>query len=227
MRRKRSAAMLVIAILHLVFGGLGLLVSACAGSVAAIEASARPPTTAPGKVGPGVNTFQNRQDVLEAECEQRLPGFKVLKLGMIGFDVVLSILLIVAGIGLLVVQRWAQVLSVVYAILSIVQNTGYIFLQLAIVVPSIEAVARNQTVFSPPGYLAGMRVGAFAPVIFNALYLSYPCIVLIFMFLPSFRAAFRGEWRPKAKPRDSWEPPRDDWDERIRDREEDYRDRWR
>ncbi len=194
MRRKPTNAILVIAILHLVGGGLGLLGSLCGlgsllmmdslGSLPQPTFPTRPGQPAPPPMPPGPNELMKT-------LNEQVPGYRAFTFGTVGLGFLLDIMLLTAGIGLLKVQPWARRLSLVYAAISIVYHLGSLIYQLVWVMPAMQAVYAKTPM--PPGFSSLMTVssgiGAFAGLIF----IIYPIAVLVVMLMPSTAAAFRGE----------------------------------
>jgi hypothetical protein len=186
--KQRLTAVLVLGILHLVGGGLGLIVGLCGivgqmfkqGMAAMISAIPDPN----GELPTGMIT-----ELLSIPEEQAV-AWTDLVLG-----IVLSVLLIVAGIGLLSTRPWARILSLVYAPLSILDHVGFIVGTLLFVQPARQAVlekyARNNPGLMPAG--ASDRIGPVLEVFWAAVLLIYPIVVLVILNLGSVKAAFRGE----------------------------------
>ena len=102
---------------------------------------------------------------------------------------VFGLVLLTAGIGLLLTQNWARILSIVYAV------TAAIFIMAGSVVsyPFVQA-----TLAHFPAVPAGM-IGALTlmAVVFGTLLgLAYPVLLLIFMTRPKIIAAFGPEPPP-------------------------------
>src|SRR5262245_15705505 len=99
---QRPTSVTVIAILHFVFGGLGLLLGLCgAGIVAAGGGSAFP-------FQPPAQGQQAKQLEYQKEMQAAMAGSQGSQLGQLGADVAISVLMILAGIGLMKVRPWGR-----------------------------------------------------------------------------------------------------------------------
>src|SRR5438105_717931 len=116
MPRPRPTAVTIIGISNIVFGGLGVLCGLCGISAYALG----------GAVA--------GRDLVE-HMNQRIPGWYFWEVGKIAVGLLLSILLIVAGIGLLNMRKWGRVLSFVYAILTLPLQVGYVLFQFLLAIP--------------------------------------------------------------------------------------------
>lgn len=99
---------------------------------------------------------------------------------------IVSVALLAAGIGLLMLQNWARIVSIVYGIYSIV--AGLIGLGVTFsVFMSIFSQSNN------PSMKGTMIAVMFGGVFGGAIGLAYPVLLLIFMTRPRVIAAFRPE----------------------------------
>ncbi len=102
------------------------------------------------------------------------------------FGLVFALILVAAGIGLLLAQNWARILSIVYAIIDIV----YVLVGAVVNYHFMQAMTGQM-----PGVSSGMMavftaVGSVFGVIFG---LAYPVLLLIFMTRPKIVAFFEPE----------------------------------
>lgn len=95
--------------------------------------------------------------------------------------------LLVAGIGLLKMRSWARILSIVYAIYSIVMIIVSTVVNFFLLVQPLLAQAKSQ---SGPA-AAGAIGGAIGGTIGGCFGVIYPICLLVFMLLPKVSAAFR------------------------------------
>ncbi len=202
----RPTAVTVIAILHLIFGGLGLLCSL----IGLLMQSLIDPTMfmnmggAPPGGAPGVNP----QEMVK-QIQDRMPDYMhTVAIAHEAVGVLLSILLVVAGIGLLQMRPWARVLSILYAVVSILLKIAFAVYTIVLVVPVSREI--NQIMFQQwraqarnPQEQAMMQammnmadsmtvMQAFIPLVT----MVYPVVVLVIMLLGSTRQAFVGEVLP-------------------------------
>ena len=150
---------------------------------------------------------QEMQERMEKLQREKLPGYPATQYLSLGFDMVLSILMIVGGIGLVMMKSWGRMLSLAYAGLSILYHIYSLVYAYAFVVPLLntffeEEAARNKAL-AP--MVSAMKAVVIASPVLGAIVVIYPIVVIIIMMLPSVSAAFR------AKP--ELEAPADEYDE--------------
>ena len=147
--------------------------------------------------GPGQPDLS--QEKLEAGIARRVPWYKSFEAGMNGATLLLCALMIAGGIGLLKLQKWAHVLTILYAVLSILYHLVTLVYSLAFILPVtnefIDKVSGNHGM----GPMAtGARFGAVAGMLVAFAFILYPIIVLVVLLLPRVAAAFCGAGRPEA-----------------------------
>ncbi len=190
MPRQRTTPILVLAILHLVGGGLGLFFSlcGCGGLVMSNALSSVTPTfpTRPGQPPPPPNAAQIMQ-----YYDDHVPGYRAFTIGNIALSLLLDLLLIAGGIGLLKMQPWARWLSLVYAPLSILYHLASFLYSLILVMPATDKLyAQNPALAAMSSFITfASGIGVF----FALLIVIYPIAVIVILLLPSTSAAFRGE----------------------------------
>ncbi len=96
MHRNRPTVVLVMAIITIVFGGLGSLCGVCGLGFNSLYL-----TSSKG----GTSPFAGVADIGDF-IESRLPGYKAIEIGNAGLVLFFGIVLIAAGIGLLNMQSW-------------------------------------------------------------------------------------------------------------------------
>jgi len=104
----------------------------------------------------------------------------------IGLGLVASAALLAAGIGLLKLQPWARILSIVYAIYSMMMVlVGTVVNYVWLVQPLLAQAHKKQDAEAGAigGAIGGMAGGCFGMI--------YPILLLIFMLVPKVSAAFR------------------------------------
>lgn len=207
MPRARPTLLTVMGILNIVVGSLFLLLYICAGVGLLWMFTAR---DIPGMP---VNPFPDLLEFLRRE----LPSYIPVTIAVILLSFVLSVLLIVAGIGLLNVRRWGRVLSLVYSVFMIVVQLGHVIYLLAVANP---VLLRWQADFlRRMGAIAAPTSGAenVLEVIRAIALMVYAIVLLIIMLLPAAGAAFGGPRSP------GYEADRyadhDEYDRRRRDDE--------
>ncbi len=222
MARKRPTVLTVMGILNIVLGSLFLLCGLCGGVfLLAAFGGALDAKMFPG----GVNPLSDMWNFMKAE----VPGFAVFTIAEMVVSMVLSVTLVVAGIGLLGFRNWGRVLSILYGIVTIVVKVGSLVFAIAVVNP---ATARWQQDFQRRhGGAAGMGqqnmgdsyMNNISSVFGTAVSMTYGIVLLIIMLLPTVSAAFARKYkaddydvdrrddedddlRRERRPREDWEP---------------------
>jgi hypothetical protein len=194
--QERPTAVLVIAILHFVFGGLGLLggLGGCASilCMGAIFGAMPQPKQ-------GVNPMTEITRLYDS-----IPGFYPVMIGQSVVGAILGTVLIAAGIGLLKLRPWARTASIGYAIAEIVVTLAATVYTLSVVNPAVEKwmVEFNEKMSQqmgpgaggPPPTMPMMSGGSNTAItILSALVsVAYAVVVLVVMNLTPVREAFAG-----------------------------------
>jgi hypothetical protein len=213
MKQKRPGIVLTIAILHLVGGGLGLVLVLCSGIGLAMQSSMKSTMAAGNPQDPGVR--------VQAQLQQKIPSMQKAEVGAVIVNLVLSVMLIAAGIGLLAMHNWARILSIVYASLSILHKLGFLVFQLAVVYPVLSAFVDAEIQKMPPAQASGFAVGAkgayFGVLAVQTALIVYLIIVLAIMLMPSVKRAFAN--RPRRYHDDEDD---EDFGRRVSRRDDDF-----
>ncbi len=189
MARQRPAAVTVMGILNIVFGSLGLLCYIC-GGIGLLMLFNSNALNLPG----GINPFEDMKVFMSRE----VPAYWPIAIGQIVLGFIMSILLLVAGIGLLNMGGWARVLSIIYSIITILMQIGGLIFTLAYVNPAME---RWQQQFMgrvggrlPPGAMGGAdsTFNNLTSVVGAIIGMVYAIVLLIMMLQPRVSAAFSG-----------------------------------
>jgi hypothetical protein len=200
-------------ILNIVLGSLFLLCYLCNGVSLLMQTS---------NLNQGGGNDPGAELILQ--LQEEIPGFMVYQVSSSLLHLALSILLLTSGIGLLNVQRWARLGSIVYAVVTILVEIGALIYQLAFVNPVmnrvLEDILRRQHLRpggGPPisGLITIINV---VTVIVQILLMVYAIVLLIMMLRPSTAAAF-GAGPPPEEPLadrygeggDEYERRRDPW----------------
>jgi hypothetical protein len=194
MPAKRPTSVLVIAIFHFIFGAFGLI-GGLVGVGFGAYALSQPQSA------PGFKVTSNPPDVMDTMkyMDANVPGWRVYQLTSALLGLALSIALLAAGAGLILMKPWARYLSIAYAIGSILLQ-GCAMLYMIVYVTPVQVALYDQLppmAGIPPAQQQSMTtmsktIAGCTP--FGAvLGLIYPAAVLIVMLLPSVAAAFRGE----------------------------------
>ncbi|HEY7313586.1 MAG TPA: hypothetical protein VH643_29820 [Gemmataceae bacterium] len=183
MPRQRPTIVSIVAILHFVFGGIGLLCNLCGGLMDAMgtpqaQARAADPQQA------------RRKEVTEQVLSEKIPLYRAYTVGNRVSSLLSCLLMIASGVGLMLMQSWGRWLSVVYAALSILVNLVVLVYTIVFFTPAYEEVYRRLPPQSDQERIA-KDVAQVAGPGFACFVLIYPALVLVVMLLPSVGAAFR------------------------------------
>jgi hypothetical protein len=204
--KQRPAAVLVLAILHLVGGGLDLVGQLCSGAMQA--AWSGNPFSMQG--GAGQEPAIRLQKAIEA-----IPGQRAFTVGELGINLVLDAMLIAAGIGLLSMKPWARILSLVYAPLAILNRLGVFAYTLLVLMPAFDSLFAQELGRDPQTEVALQAASSFMrgimifSAVVNLVFVIYPIVVLILLNLFHVRAAFSGKSdvvRPALPEDEGWGP---------------------
>ncbi len=205
--KRRPASVLVLAILHLVGGGLDLVGQLCTGAMLAAGGT-NPFGGMQG--GAGQDPAVHLQKAIEA-----IPGQQAFTFGELAINLLLDVLLITAGIGLLSMKPWARILSLVYAPLAILNRLGAFAYTLLVLMPALDTIMVQELGRDPQIKTAlqaassFMRMAMVVSAIVNLLFIIYPIVVLIILNLSHVKAAFSGKsdvLRPALPEDEGWGP---------------------
>jgi hypothetical protein len=166
--RAKPVSLIVFGILNIVFGALGFC----------------------GTIGSAAILFlpaQAMQNNPMYEVMQENEGYRMfLAVGSV-IGVVMSIVLIVAGIGLIKAANWARLTSIGYAVFTLVYGViGIVANYIYLVQPMIEQHKPNDP------QTAGAISGAIGGLFGSAVGLIYPVVLFIFMLRRSAVEGTRG-----------------------------------
>lgn len=184
----RPTSVTVIAILQLVFGGLCGILTICGG---AMQATGFSDKMNQQNQGLGNNEQLQVQKDLQKKMEDAQPS-KILSLGG---PMVITLMMILSGIGLLSMQTWARTLALLYGgvhIAFILFNTAFYFLvTMPAITKAFESIKianeQQRTIYE------SMKIMLVVGGLMQLIVLIYPIIVLTLMSRPKVAAAFRGE----------------------------------
>jgi hypothetical protein len=216
MAKKKSTVAAVFGILQIVFGSLSLLL----GPLLYFSGAQQALTSWLSNLMKGPGQPDLSAERLMAEVVRRTPWFPTFEFGHQAVNLLLCVMMIVGGIGLLQMRRWAHRVTIVYALLSIVYTPAVAICAAATVTPvqmelTAEAMREEAKARGRPGPVPEAEmmenakpVAAIGGGICGSMMAIYPILVLIFMSLRSVRAVFSGVSLPE-------EP--EDYDDRNRD----------
>jgi hypothetical protein len=218
LRKTVPPAIMVIAILHLIFGGLGVFCFAVSGVMDVVggqKALARMGTPEQQRQA---EAQRRRNEVTEQVHAERVPLYRVYTTTNKVLSVLFSFAMVASGLGLLYLQSWARWLSVAYAVLSLLANVLVLVYTLAFMNAAEAEVFRRLPPQTDQEQMAYTMVKSAGPLIsvLPAALAAYPAAVLIVMLLPSTGRAFSGRDAGKRR-----RPCYDEDDEDLDDDEED------
>jgi hypothetical protein len=204
MAKKNSGLLVTLGVLHLVGGGLGLIVTTCSGVGLAVNQAARP-TLAAGDLG----------SQIRGHLIGTVPGFEAVEFAGVAVGLLFDLALLAGGIGLLLRQAWARYLSLGYAVLSILWKLFFFGYYALVVYPPMKAFLDQQAANMPPaqqaGFSFGVTFGFFGAVCFQSLFIAYPIVVLCLLLRPSAARLFEPAGDGRRYREDEWEEDEDDY----------------
>jgi len=173
----RPASVVVFGILNLVFGALGVCGTAASSAMFFIDLPRDPVIPNPAL------------DLIQSDSTYRL--FMQV---MIALGIIFSLVLVVAGIGLLLSKAWGRTLSIAYgwyaivgAIVGMIANWIYLVQPLLANMRQADGNGGPAEAAAIGGAVGGLAGGCFG--------LIYPVILLVFMYRPALRDALVGRAR--------------------------------
>jgi hypothetical protein len=191
-RPERPSAVLVVAILQICFGSLALLGSLCGGGLQ-LAGGARMFAPPPGAQAP--------PDV-EGMIRARVPYYTAMQYGGAILGTIAGAVMIISAIGLLKMRPWARGLTIGYACYNIISTIVSFVFALTVTLPVTKELfeeMRADPKFPPQmGNFMTMMESMTRVITYASLaFLAYPIALLIVMFLPHVREAFRAAAHPR------------------------------
>jgi hypothetical protein len=134
---------------------------------------------------------------VEALMRAKVPHYELMLYGGLALGLTACTVMLVSGIGLLKMRPWARWATVGYACYNILSTiVGFVFALLVTVPLMNEIFEEEAKKANVPPQAAGMfnMMAAMSKtmVYVQLILLAYPIVLLVAMFLPSVREAFRG-----------------------------------
>jgi hypothetical protein len=214
MARRRPAVLTVMGILNIVFGSLGLLCNLCAGLSLLLSLGG---AMQAGQGQGGGNPFGEDPEMV-AFLRAEVPGYAAVRVIQVVVGLATCVVLILAGIGLLKMQRWGRMLSIAYSIVGILVTLGSLVYTLALVNPAMGRFLAGRVAVNNLNSTQLLAIINVVTVAVAILSMAYDVILLIMVLLPSVSAAFAG--RPQDYDLDRQDDEDDDLGRERRWREE-------
>jgi hypothetical protein len=177
MTKKRPVGVTVFAILNLVFGGLGLTCNLCNIVFTPVLQHMQ------AQQGGGNETRE-----MEKHLAAKVPGFKVIAWVQVGLSLLLSSILVIAGIGLLRMNPASRWLCVCYSVMEFLVQIAATIYTIGYVSPAVDEWAKTRNDQLPPGFMSMIIIGG---TVFAAfLGVAYAAALLIYVLLPATAKAF-------------------------------------
>ncbi len=191
MAQARPASVTVMAVLNLVLGSLMVLVCLY-GSITNLAQSANAKQGAVGRD----DQFEVQ---LDREVARAVPGYRAYQVSTSLLGLLLSVALLLSGIGLLNLRRWGRSLALVWAVLMILMEIGTTTFHLLVLSPAMGEALRHVHVPARPGMPDPAALGSLimtvanvAVVVIAVLLIVYAVILFLMMMKQNVRAAFAG-----------------------------------
>ena len=197
--RPMSGLLVAFGVGNIAIGLLGLLCGGCGVFVTGIAMSAAGNIKEVGE--------------LYDQMDTAVPFWRVVEMGRPLVTLVISILLIIAGIGLLMRGRWARWLSIFYVMVNIPVQLIFIVYELGAVFPAMQEIARSK-----PGMpVAGVATPANKAIMLATvgIFVLYSVALMLGLFLPATSEALA----PAPPPEEFEDDDRDDESDEFDDDE--------
>ncbi len=207
----RPGLAIAAAVLLIIFGSLGMLGAFCGGGGMLLQQAFQPPGGAgeeQGFVGP-----------VDPQVAKEVPSAPAVETSAFVLNLLLSVAMIVAGVGILRIQPRARVLAMVVAVADILVTVAHTAYSVMLILPVenrlLDEEAKNMPAEVPFDLFGIIKSAMWGGAALNVIFTLAIWITVLFMLnSKSVRAAFADELEPA-------EPP---WREDSRSRYDDYDD---
>jgi hypothetical protein len=187
MARPRPAAVTTLGVLNIVLGSLGLLFGCCGGTGMAFMFN----LSSSSSGSRGIQTVSPYQDMWDF-MQRELPVYGAVTWASLVVSILMSAVLLAAGIGLLNRQGWARITCIVFGVFNILLVLADIVFRLAFVLPAldrwrIDFHRRYPWIINDAH--SSFVFGHVVTVICAAIWLIYAIVLLVVASLPHVGAA--------------------------------------
>ena len=198
LKPRRPTALVVVAILNLIFGGFWLL---CGGAGLALNESGAAEWLAKfQKNQPGQIKGLSYGEIM-VQVAERVPSFVVVQRIAAIAGLLTSLLLVLSGIGLLRLRAWGRYLGFAYVAVQLPVHIANAVYSMLYVTPVMAKIMDEALAKMPGGFMRQMMefslgLSSSAGVVGIAMTLVYPLLVLMLLLLPSVSQAFKKQAAP-------------------------------
>lgn len=194
MPSQRPRSVLILGVLHLLIGGLGLLCGLGGAGVLAVGGERKVAEWFKAQLPADQQDDFEFSVRFDEGVEGVLPWYKAFSTGVMVIGLLTSVVLLVAGVGLLRMAGWGRSASFLYVILSLsIQTAGLVTDAFAVIPAKNQWLdAELQRDADQKDRVDGSRPNMAEEIGGDLVFMIYPLVVLFVMLRPSVTAAFRG-----------------------------------
>jgi hypothetical protein len=194
---RRPGAATAAGVLAIIYGSLGLLCGVCGLATLIMQ-------------GAGGNNMLFGADPAQAELQKKLqdamvkdlPAYDVVQIAGSVLGLMVAVALLLGGIGILNMRRWARTLVITFSFVAIAWDLFQIYYQTVFVFPSMNDAFQNVLpglLPAAPGPQAAQMMGfmrtmvttiAVATIVIMVVVIIYLFIIIMLLTRPHVRAAF-------------------------------------
>jgi hypothetical protein len=191
MQKERPPVLLVFGILNIVGGALGLVNGVFALLVVVAGTNWMTQGNSPQAI-----KQREMQERIEKTLEEKIPFQKPLGIFNTSFDMLLSLAMVLSGIGLIKVQPWGRTLGIGYAIGSLLEKVFLLIVSVLFTIPATFEVTSQMT--GPFGnaqqdqmFTTIIKGAVIFGLVVNLALGLYPLVLLIILNRASVKAVFQ------------------------------------
>ncbi len=209
----RPGLAIAAGILLITYGSLGLLGVFCGSGAMLMQQGFQQPL-APGEEANLLNGF------VEPEVAKEVPSAPAVETAFLGVSLLLSLAMIVAGIGVLQMKPMGRWLAMAVAVVDIVVTLAHTAYSVILILPVQHRLLQEEAPNMPPGpfnMIDAIESATWGMTVFGVLFtLAIWVTVLCMLNSKSVRAAFADEFEPTEPPsRERARPRYDDDDDDL------------